>query len=461
MAYDEYFHYGKIQLYAHQWLPFFSSVPDGSTVYGAVARDPSYLYHYLLSFPFRLFAHFVHSFTAQVVFLRLFDIGFLATGLVLFWKAFIRAGISKLVVNLTMFIMVFLPVVPFLAGQINYDNLLFMMTALSVWLMVRLTQEVRETRVVPAGLFLSFASVLLLGGLVKYAFLPFILGASLFWILFIHRSSRQFKIPFWRLVLPDLGTLRSVSGVFVVILFVVSFGLFSERYIGNTMLYHTPTPECDTVLGVEPCRDYDPFARNQNYKELNLKDTVESAAKRDYPVMWGRNIMRSLFFTVGPRELQYPAGEPLKLAYIAAWIGVAAAAAALLARGRKLWCENSVFPLFFIASGFYVVVLFAQNLSDFLALGVPVAVQGRYIVLILPLLLILAISAIRDVTRRLPHRQLVIGGIALLLAIALVFEGGGLAPFVIRSSDEWMWAGSFMQHANHVIRDVAWPLIIR
>src|SRR5260221_1580992 len=49
MAFDESFHFGLIQLHAGQWLPFFTHTPAHSEVYGAVARDPSYLYHYLLS----------------------------------------------------------------------------------------------------------------------------------------------------------------------------------------------------------------------------------------------------------------------------------------------------------------------------------------------------------------------------------------------------------------------------
>ena len=45
-AFDENFHFGLIQTYSHYWLPFFSSQPPHANAYGAVARDPSYLYHY-------------------------------------------------------------------------------------------------------------------------------------------------------------------------------------------------------------------------------------------------------------------------------------------------------------------------------------------------------------------------------------------------------------------------------
>src|ERR1700685_4444033 len=83
-AFDEDFHFGLIKVYSNFWLPFLTHQPAGANAFGAVARDPSYLYHYLMSFPYRIFAYFVHTQTAQIIFLRLIDIGFFAIGLVLF-----------------------------------------------------------------------------------------------------------------------------------------------------------------------------------------------------------------------------------------------------------------------------------------------------------------------------------------------------------------------------------------
>ncbi len=51
MAFDEDFHLGLIRLYASHGWPFWSGQPANADVFGAVARDPSFLYHYLMSFP--------------------------------------------------------------------------------------------------------------------------------------------------------------------------------------------------------------------------------------------------------------------------------------------------------------------------------------------------------------------------------------------------------------------------
>src|SRR4051812_30373118 len=54
MAFDEDYHLGVIRLYAHHLSPFWDGQPDGADRFGAVARDPSFLYQYLMSFPYRL-----------------------------------------------------------------------------------------------------------------------------------------------------------------------------------------------------------------------------------------------------------------------------------------------------------------------------------------------------------------------------------------------------------------------
>ena len=106
-AFDENFHFGLIKIYAHYWLPFLTTQPPHADAYGAVARDPSYLYHYLMSFPYRLINLFVKGQTVQVIILRFINIGFFAFGLVLFRKILLKVGTSKALTNLilTLFIL--------------------------------------------------------------------------------------------------------------------------------------------------------------------------------------------------------------------------------------------------------------------------------------------------------------------------------------------------------------------
>src|SRR4051812_29328265 len=65
MAFDEDFHLGIIRLFAHHASPFWSTQPAGADAFGAVARDPSYLYQWLMSFPYRLISAITGDQTIQ------------------------------------------------------------------------------------------------------------------------------------------------------------------------------------------------------------------------------------------------------------------------------------------------------------------------------------------------------------------------------------------------------------
>jgi hypothetical protein len=222
--------------------------------------------------------------------------------------------------------------------------------------------------------------------------------------------------------------------------------------------YHTPTPQCNMVLDVDTCRAYDPFARNQSYKDSDDKALLSHKDKVNYPLTWLHGIVRSLFFSVGPKQLNYPAGEPLPIAaglgYVFGVIGIVI----LLWKARFLWRQNHAFQLFIIVSVVYLTVLFLQNFSDYLSLGVPVAIQGRYTTPVLLPGLMLVLVAAQDILRKVPTR-FKLG--AVILVSLLMLEGGSIEPFIIRSSDQWMWPHSVSQQLNNDTRKILWPLLVR
>ncbi|MGZ6005513.1 MAG: hypothetical protein ACXWLH_05205, partial [Candidatus Saccharimonadales bacterium] len=74
MPFDEYYHFGIIKIYAHQLNPIITTQPQEANIYGDITRMSSYLFHYLMSFPYRLIAEFASSVTIQVIFLRLINV---------------------------------------------------------------------------------------------------------------------------------------------------------------------------------------------------------------------------------------------------------------------------------------------------------------------------------------------------------------------------------------------------
>ena len=107
--------------------------------------------------------------------LRFINIGLFAAALPLYRRLLLKTGASRALVNLCLAIFVLIPVVPLLAAQINYDNLLLPMTAISLLLAVSLGQELRRTRRLNLKTLLWLAIIVTLTCLVKYAFLPILL----------------------------------------------------------------------------------------------------------------------------------------------------------------------------------------------------------------------------------------------------------------------------------------------
>jgi hypothetical protein len=110
-AFDENFHLGLIKIYSHQWLPFIGDQPPLAEVYGAVARDPSYLFHYLMSFPYRFIQLFTDSQTLTVILLRLINVAIAATGIMVFSRVLARLPMSAAARNVALYFYAAIPVV--------------------------------------------------------------------------------------------------------------------------------------------------------------------------------------------------------------------------------------------------------------------------------------------------------------------------------------------------------------
>ena len=80
MAFDEHFHLAAIQEYAKVIFPWQVTQPPGPAELSAFTADGSYLYHYLMSWPYRLMALVTDSVTAHIILIRLYAVSAVITG---------------------------------------------------------------------------------------------------------------------------------------------------------------------------------------------------------------------------------------------------------------------------------------------------------------------------------------------------------------------------------------------
>ncbi len=452
MAFDEEFHLGVIRIYSHQWLPFLSGQPDGANAYGALAVDPSYLYHYLMSFPYRFIATLTDNLMVQVVVLRLINVAMMVSGVVLFGKVLRRAGLSAALTNTAILLFALVPAVVLLAGQINYDNLVFLLLAWVCWLVLDITQAVRSGKI-QLKILAVLAMVLLLASLVKYAFLTIAVAvvAYIGGLLVMHFRTRG--QVFWRAVRTDFRALSGAVRLALLVGLIVCSGLFAQRYVANVLRHHDPVPSCDVVLDIEDCMEYGPWARNYRYA---ADKPVVSTNPLAYTWLWLQGLHYRLFFMITgpPSYSNYPPPVlPAAMAVVIVIFGLAS----LLFYWRRIFSGRPFLVFVLLMAAIYTAILWAtQNYPQYLQTGRPVAINGRYLVpLILPLVAVLG-TGLGVAIRRWPTAKTWVA----VGAIVLFLQGGGVFGFILRSDASWYWPNTAVKNVNQTAQHLLAPVMI-
>lgn len=458
-AFDEQYHLGIIQFFSHQLSPFIGSQPTSADQYGPLLRTPSYLYHYLLSFPYRVITHFTDSQMAVIIAFRFLGIAMFTSGLFVFKRLLQTIGISKQLTNMSLAFVAFLPVMPLLAAQLNYDNLLFPMTGLCFLLAHKILTRIKVDRTLPLQSTVWFLTLGMLTSLVKYPFVP--IFAALFIIIVIAIARQVRSWPDWKQLVA-----KRFTNWLLIALAIVSLGLFFEKYGLNMLHYHTPIPECDQVLSIDRCQEYGPWARNFHAKDWNVQLTTGDIV--GYPYVWTKHIMWELIFAVSSYydasgAISYHAGQQFIVVQFIIWTVFGLAVLLLLLFGRWLWRQENLRPLL-ITSMVYVLALFAQNYWDYLQIGVAYAMHGRYLLPVLPLLFaaigLLVARAIASwpvVAKNQRDIKVLLASFTLVL---LLTQGGGYTTFVLRSQSTWLRPDSSVQSANNTLKNILRPTVI-
>jgi len=457
-AFDEGFHFGLIQIYSHYWLPFMSGQPANADVFGAVARDPSYLYHYLMSFPYRLIALVVHGQTAQVIILRLINVGLFGSGLILFRRVLLRAQISSRLTNISMLLFVLIPIVPQLAAHINYDNLLFPLTAWVCLLSFQATDELLLHKPSVRTL-LTLGTVCLLTSLVKYAFLPIFLGVVIFLAFITYRSFRGKFGLLWIRLWASWRQQSRLAQLVLLTLFIVGLGLFAQRDLVNLAHYHSLNPDCSAVLGVKACSAYGPW--DYTYTTHQAMEAQAGTITYYNPILylavWIYWLWFRLFFAINGPASNYTNYPPLPLpSAAAALIGIAGIIAVFKWR-RQIFRGNPYIAFFFVISALYLASLWVEGYTQYHYTDQLINMNGRYLLPILLLMAAIVGRAFSIALRNSMARKTILAVVAALFFL----QGGGFLTFITRSDASWDWPNSTVVHVNNAARKITHPVIIK
>lgn len=457
-AFDENFHFGIIKLYAGHWSPFLTNQPAGGDQYGALARDPSYLYHYLMSFPYRFFHFFTDNQTILVIALRLIDVALFTSGLLLFRRLLVRAKLSRALTNIVLLLFTLIPIVPQLAAHINYDNLLLPLTAWSCLLALDVLDEIQARK--PNIRSMVLLSVVGLGaGIVKYAYLP-IFAAIVVFLLFA--TWRQMKNNVRRTQLrkalkqswADQSLLMKIA---LVAGFAVAFGLFFQRDGINLMRYHTVTPDCSRILSEHACSQYSVWSADTAWHTALLQQpTVSFENPVVYFASWLYWVWYRLFFAVNGPNSGFTNYPPLPLPSAAA-LAIAGTGTVLAIIWHRRIFADKYLSFFLLVGLFYILALLVTGWEDYHYTNVLVDMNGRYL---LPVLLPLGAIVARAFSIALRHAPKVHKTVLASAAILLFLQGGGFITFLSRSDASWDWPNGTVVKVNNAARNVTKPVIL-
>jgi hypothetical protein len=453
-VFDEGVHFETIKLYATQWSPFFDSQALANDYLGQIIGQTSFLFYWVFSFIYRLLEALGLSDIGIILMLRFINIGFFGYGLIIGRKLLREVNVSRAASSLALFVFVMIPIVPQLAAQINYDNVLFLLVNISLLLAVRIIKIVHEKNKIPLRELLSWLTVGLTASIVKVAFLPIFAASGLVlfgWLILQQKQSKslfvglkqQLKITGWR----DYALIAAFA--LVGLLFVV-------RYGGNVINYGQLQPSCDAVLSEQRCRAFGPYGRDYRLNQ-NLSDNFEPNSTQ-YAVDWYRGMHKRLLFTINGNTAvdTYQNFPPLPIVSTTVHvISIVGLGFVLMTLPRRL--RNPTDILFISMVVLYVGILIVRNYTgSYLSTGQMVAINGRYLLLVLLPAMAVVLRAASEVLR---GRAAVKSALATLIILGMI-QGGGISGFMIRSSDTWWWDVPEVSTINRSVGEIVNPLII-
>ena len=436
MAFDEAYHFGLIQFFSHHWSPIINSQPATTYGLGNIVHDPSYLYHYLMSFPYRAIAYFTSSIEVQVIALRFINIGLVVAALVYMRKILRLIGVPSLLVNLILLAFALTPLVTALSAQINYDNLLILVSTFCVYQTVLFVQSLRREKVDVQRL-LALLALCLFASEVKFSFPPIFVGivAVLTWQLAVYW--RDHRKDFTAQVTTGFKQISMPKRVILLIALLVGGGLFATSYGYNMVAYRTLEPQCNEVLSIQDCKQY--YSWDRNYIALQYAQIHHVA-----------NTMNIMHFTWFWFKVQYyqlfaeivPSGGMIYIArtyYMIVMFMTVVALVCLAASYKKIIRNHKALLVIAAIALTYLLALWSRNYHDYLYYKQPLAIQGRYIVPVLMYFYTICGLGIMYAFETRRKARMVLQPLAVTLVVFSFVYFGGYVRYVSNVSPNFGW----------------------
>lgn len=430
--FDESFHFEFTRMYTEKISPFISSQDSYWDILGETTRYPSYLFHYLMSWPLRVIQLFTESSRVQIVTLRVISIAFFVAGLFLYRRLLLKIGASSAATNIILLFVTLTPNITLLAGTFNYDNLIFMLSGIVLLSAIRFIDS-SKVEIVPLA---SIAIISLVASLVKFTFLIFFIPVLAYISIAV---LKKYKRKSFSLLKKSFEELPRVSKFLVIFGLLISMGLVFERHGLNLIVHKDPKPSCQSIIDVERCTGN--FVANRNIELLeNKPDTFKPSTPLWYEGVW----LDSIVFTLLKIVQSKPAPLIMGTLYVFALpLGIIA----ILLYARDIM-KNQTHRMLLVTILIYSLTVMTYNYLLYVRYAQPIAMNGRYLLPIMPLFLFFVYLATRQWLSK--YRSY---AFAALLVILLCFtQGGGLGMHLIHTGTGAYWQNDKVVKINTKVK---------
>jgi hypothetical protein len=364
---------------------------------GPITHAP-YLYHWIMGMLLNLNAFSIHP----MHFLRALNV---LIGIANFWMTykFLEVLTNNIYTRLlTLLTLSSTLMFVFLSGMISYDNLVFFFCSASYFFLARL---MRSNNLID---ILCLGCCSMMGCLVKITFLPLVIpfvAASLWYGRLV-----LFKKASWR------SFFAGKMGKAIVVLFAALFYLNCKLYLTNIIIYKTPGPGCNLIIGKEICDKHFPQSSVENELATQTAGKVRASFDR-YLVSYVYRAEETIIGIFGHRSIA-PKRKSEHYPY-------------RVALARWEFFRKSGWLTFFLCTLFYAAIVIVQNYLSYTRVGVfGVGLQGRYLFPVLvPFIILLYLPLFEWTPRRFQWLP--------FLILSCFMLSGGFVIFSRYATQEW------------------------
>ncbi len=437
---DEASHVSSISEYsANGFSPILrlENLEDGSHYKSTYST--SYFYYYTMSVPYKVVTSLSGSKFIMLAVMRFINLVISFVGLYVLVKLLKRLMPRQPVMtNFVAFTYVCTTVYTYIAGGVSYDNMQLLMLFASFYFFIDYFKAQRLQTIMWFILFSSLAVV------TKFTSLLIVVPLFAYLLYRIVRDWGEFNKLFKRFfIYKDKIRVKNLTAFIFFILVILAV---LHRPINNIVKYGTPEPRCRQVYSLDVCLRDGLFERNYKLRNIN-KDTDRINLYTYYFGLWINNMRNTTFGIYNSTQ----ARDDTALIRGASWLLIFVTPLLIYSQRKKLAQDRTRAALISVA-GIYCLILVLKNYSTYLELGAPLALQGRYILPVLPFLYLASAIILDGVfTKKWAKGVLLTLGLFVLLT-------SGLTSYILLSDDDWYFENNAVEVANDAAKNIVRPL---